>query len=484
MRKFSTLFISLILLQCALFAQTTINEIGSFEQPLPSYWMKMTEPSGATLTWATDQFRSMGKSLKIEKSVTSEAAAWESENMADLWSEKHFKDVDINCGMYYMTSGVNTNPANDDQRWYVTYTFYREDGSMIGEKRFNLDQSVASTTGWVADTTAIGELSLPEDSWKTIIRFVGGKDATGTVWADDFILTGRAGGWAGQDWNTAVGVPTGWFYWLPPNGGNDALLDQGYQNTKVTNEFAYDGTYSLKFDIPLGSHDGFVGTRRFVVPGLAPLDTLRVSVWVKGANLQPDSAISVGAPWSVSLTVIYHTTIGNNEGWGQYAASPDTPLVFPNATSFDWQQFTIDFPVPEPNTGEELKSVSIRLHPLARWSGTVWMDKLEANKLGVTDVRDENYPVAYNLFPNYPNPFNPSTVISYSIPNVSYVSLKIYDMLGNEVKTLVSGEQQSGLHNIQWSGENNSGVKVSSGTYLYRLQAGDFIMTKKMTLLK
>ena len=108
--------IIIILTQNPMQAQSGINEIGSFEQQLPSYWTKGAEPTGSTLSWATDQNRSMGKSLKIEKSVTTEAAMWESENMCDLWSEKHFKDVDIKFGLYYKTSGVNTNPTNNDQK--------------------------------------------------------------------------------------------------------------------------------------------------------------------------------------------------------------------------------------------------------------------------------------------------------------------------------------------------------------------------------
>jgi hypothetical protein len=455
-----------------------LNEIGSFEQALPSYWTKGSEPTNSTLTWATDEFRSMGKSLKIEKTATTDSAAWVSENMCDLWSEKHFANVDINLGMYYMTQGVNTNPQNDDERWFVAYAFYREDGSLIGEKKFNLDQSVSSTGGWVADTTDVGELSLPEDSWKTIIRFVGGKNATGTVWTDDYIFFGR-NGWAGQDWNTSVGVPTGWFYWLPPIGGNDGILEDGYENTIVTNEFAYDGNYSLKFDIPLGSHDGFVGTKRFALGDIQPGDSILLSVWVKGANLLPDSAIIVGDQWSVSLTTIYHTTIGANEGFGQYAASPDIPLQFPAVTEFDWMQFYVGLTVPEPPSGETAKAISVRLHPLGRFSGTVWMDAL-------TVVSQEHHllPSSYNLFQNYPNPFNPATMISYSLPRVSHVTLKVYDLLGREVKTLVSAEQNGGLHRVQWNGDNNYGMKVSSGIYLYRIEAGDFMVSKKMILLK
>ena len=461
-----------------------INAIGSFEQTLPSYWNKGTEPSGATLTWATDQFRSMGKSLKIEKSATADSAMWESDNMVDLWSERHFANVDINLGMYYMTSGVNTNPVSDDEKWYVTYSFYDSVGAVIGVKKFELDQSVASSGGWIADTTAIGEVILPEDAFKTIIRFVGGKNATGTVWADDFIFVGRNGGWAGQDWNTAVGVPTGWFYWLPPIGGNDGILNSGYENTVVTDEYAYDGNYSLKFDIPVGTHDGFVGTKRFALGDIQPGDAVRLSVWVKGANLEPDSAIVVGDPWSVALTAIYHTTINNNDGWGQYAASPDIPLHFPYATEFDWTQFQVDLVVPEPPAGETAKSISVRLHPLGRFSGTVWMDLLEVTKVPVGVTQKDFQPASYNLFQNYPNPFNPSTVISYSIPKSSNVTLKIYDVLGREVKTLVSTEQVNGLHSIQWNGDNNYGSRVSSGIYLYRIEAGDFIQTKKMLLIK
>ena len=358
-----------------------ISEIGSFEQQLPSYWTKPADLGGATFSWAADESRSMGRSLKITKTVTSAAAMWESENMCDNWSEKHFKNVDMDMGMYYKTSGVNTNPTTDDQKWYVSYSFYKEDGSLIGEKKFELDQSVASTTGWTLAETAIGEISLPEDSWKTIIRFVGGKDATGTVWADDFILNGR-GGWLGQDWNTQVGVPTGWFYWLPPNGGNDGQLNAGYENTRITSEEAYQGLYSLKFANLPGTHDGFVGTRKYPLSGVVPGDVIRISVWIKGMDLKPDSAAAVGDQWTVAITPTFHNTIGNNSGWGQTWAS-DIPLKFPNATSFDWQQFYVDVTVPL-----DAISLAVRLHPLGRFQGTVYMDQLTVEKLDLPEISE------------------------------------------------------------------------------------------------
>jgi len=91
-----------------------IAGVGSFEGNLPSYWMKGSE-SGATLTWATDEFRSMGRSLKIEKAgVTADSVSWISENATDVWSPQHLKDVDIFLGAYVKTMNVNTNPTTDD----------------------------------------------------------------------------------------------------------------------------------------------------------------------------------------------------------------------------------------------------------------------------------------------------------------------------------------------------------------------------------
>ncbi|MFZ1976736.1 MAG: T9SS type A sorting domain-containing protein [Bacteroidota bacterium] len=90
-----------------------------------------------------------------------------------------------------------------------------------------------------------------------------------------------------------------------------------------------------------------------------------------------------------------------------------------------------------------------------------------------------NIPQTFSLSQNYPNPFNPSTTISFNIPSKSYVSLKIFDMLGREVATIVSGEMPAGSYTSQWNA-----AKMSSGIYFYRLEAGTFIQTKKLILLK
>jgi len=85
----------------------------------------------------------------------------------------------------------------------------------------------------------------------------------------------------------------------------------------------------------------------------------------------------------------------------------------------------------------------------------------------------------FNLEQNYPNPFNPSTTINYNLAERSAVSLKVYDVLGNEVANLVNTTQEAGQHNITFDASS-----LSSGLYIYTLNAGNFISSRKMMLLK
>lgn len=96
------------------------------------------------------------------------------------------------------------------------------------------------------------------------------------------------------------------------------------------------------------------------------------------------------------------------------------------------------------------------------------------------DVKNQssNIPDGFALGQNYPNPFNPSTIINYHIPNSSKVSLKIYDLLGKEIATLVDEEKAAGSYSVEFTG------KLSSGVYFYTLRAGEFSETKKMSILK
>ncbi|MCZ6775588.1 MAG: T9SS type A sorting domain-containing protein, partial [Ignavibacteria bacterium] len=135
-------------------------------------------------------------------------------------------------------------------------------------------------------------------------------------------------------------------------------------------------------------------------------------------------------------------------------------------------------PFPLPN----LQNIRDRTFPYAirATAGLLYWFARET-QLIVTDVppRGQAIPDAVALKQNYPNPFNPSTTIEFSLPRASYVTLKVFNILGEVVASLVNEELNVGTYTTQW---NASGM--ASGVYLYRLHTGDFIDTKKLLLLK
>ena len=100
------------------------------------------------------------------------------------------------------------------------------------------------------------------------------------------------------------------------------------------------------------------------------------------------------------------------------------------------------------------------------------------------DIKDLIVPQKFTLYQNYPNPFNPVTLIRYGLPTASDVSLIIYNINGQEVIRWESRDQMPGFYEQRWNGLNQSGRIVSSGIYLYRLTAGNNVITKKMVLIK
>jgi hypothetical protein len=109
--------------------------------------------------------------------------------------------------------------------------------------------------------------------------------------------------------------------------------------------------------------------------------------------------------------------------------------------------------------------------------GGVWRRTL----LNVLSVNPETKdgPVVFTLYQNYPNPFNPSTTIKYELPKASLVTLTVFDILGREVSVLVNERRDAGVYEVKFDGQN-----LASGVYSYRLQAGDYVATKRLLLLK
>ena len=114
--------------------------------------------------------------------------------------------------------------------------------------------------------------------------------------------------------------------------------------------------------------------------------------------------------------------------------------------------------------------------------GGLWCPPEEV--MAISAYSESDMPVSFELSQNYPNPFNPTTCINYYLPKNTYVRLEIFNVLGQSVRTLVNGYRYAGAYKIMWDGKDYNGKEVPGGIYFYRISAGDFIQTKKMTMLK
>ena len=116
--------------------------------------------------------------------------------------------------------------------------------------------------------------------------------------------------------------------------------------------------------------------------------------------------------------------------------------------------------------------------------GTVyWVDDIVLT-MDALGVDQGNTPTTYKLSEAYPNPFNPATNISYELPKNEFVSINIYNLMGRHIKSLINMNQNPGYKTVEWNATNDSNQPVSAGMYIYTIQAGEFIDTKKMILLK
>jgi len=113
--------------------------------------------------------------------------------------------------------------------------------------------------------------------------------------------------------------------------------------------------------------------------------------------------------------------------------------------------------------------------------GTFHSEGLRKKEL---DPKESTAPANCSLFQNYPNPGNPSTTITFTLPRTTHVTLEIYNLLGQRVRTLVDGAIDAGSHTVVWDGRDEFGKIVPTGIYLYRLQSADFVRVRKLVLVR
>jgi len=148
---------------------------------------------------------------------------------------------------------------------------------------------------------------------------------------------------------------------------------------------------------------------------------------------------------------------------------------FPNSNSEDSFTFTVSSDAPVASANSESA-------PKYGWSAT--LEGKGFTLVSETAEESELIPGGFALEQNYPNPFNPSTTISYQVSDASPVKITIYDLMGREVRELVNEHKSVGTYHVTWNGLTDTGSQVASGVYLYQMEAGDFVQTRKLILAK
>ncbi len=441
----------------------------------PAYWTKANE-AGATVAWTGEVYRSPQRSLMIQKGSSNSTPSWVTDvNMAKLqWNPTTGipANIEILVGGWVKTENVNVNPADEDGQIYLIFSFFDKNRTMIFGQPVALKVPQTQATMDWTEIKNDAPIVLPVDADSLRIEFKFGSKAVGAAWLDDIFMKPAPGasGWIGDLYNANFGVPEGWFFWKDKMSEGEA----DYGVVSITRDAAHTGDYSL-----LVSDDATNPAEVVAISERNPILPNRlytVQAWVKTQDviLNPEKDVEK----SVFFTVTYHSEA---PGWAEVRGE-DFFVIDQTVADKDWTLYVFTLKTPENAT-----RMSIRARLQHQATGKVYWDDfavVEGNVTRVPGMDPVTVPLLYTLDQNYPNPFNPETRITFSIAKDEKVELVIYDLLGNHVRTLVSGHKKAGNHEVVWDGRDQSGRLSASGVYFYVLQTKDARLMRKMTLLK
>lgn len=256
------------------------------------------------------------------------------------------------------------------------------------------------------------------------------------------------------------------------------------EGTKTTNSNGqYNVSLNRKNIILDSSKVMFLGSRPEVmqINLQAGIDTIIVSNCLylgsqsSGSGMDPLAGVVIFSTNNLQDGTGYFDTVC--AGTHYYKSKPDT-VIFKGVGS------ALYMFVPQEGAGQGQPPGNVygaydvyvnRTHYALTASNVIFLDPI----LSATGHSKDNIPPVFNMSQNYPNPFNPTTIIQYGLPTKSHVTLTIFNALGQQVATLVNGVQEVGYHEVKFDGSS-----MSSGMYFYRLQAGSFVQTRKLLLLR
>ncbi len=262
-------------------------------------------------------------------------------------------------------------------------------------------------------------------------------------------------------------------------------------NTDITNGYANLGHSFNNADLSVVTHQPTV--IKFVVNMNGAVNAITVQPFPSITNVFVCGAVTPliwpdgGWPNADSLKAIYLNDSGLEGDLVAGDGSWSKEVTFPQYTLTTFQfKFGANWGLPtnggsndnESSTGVNHSIVDMPNEATYVEAPCVWADMSPCPIVGV-EKENDNLPVTYSLGQNYPNPFNPSTTINFSIPKAGLVTLKVYDLLGQEIATLVNEDLATGNYNVNFNASN-----LTSGIYFYTVTSNNFVATKKMMLVK
>ena len=247
-------------------------------------------------------------------------------------------------------------------------------------------------------------------------------------------------------------------------------------------------SFSSAIDSSQAHYDTNLGAMKITESIVNSSSKLLFEFYSLGNNLQDSTSLQKAIPLPIELSTFNAKVIGNSSVELDWSTATEVNNygfdVERSNASNDWQK--IGFVAGSGNSNSPKNysfvdypsggsSFSYRLKQIDVGGSFKYYDAVSVKLSAISGPQ---------LLQNNPNPFNPSTAIKFYVPDVSNVTIKIYDILGREVKTLLNEQTGAGYHVVYWNGRDSRGKEVSSGIYLYMLRTDNFIETKKMNLMK
>ncbi len=449
------------------------------EDQLPAFWSPLNGTFGTDVgvTDAAMAYGGMHSFMITKAAATANMVGWMSADNANLyWNNAQAGTY--NVGAMVKLAGVNTNPANDDAKIGVMFEFLDGSGNVLGTENVWAAQTAADAD-W-AELSAVTIVSA--EPAEVNIKLIMGKDATGTAYFDN-IACNTTPDWTMGPFNGDAETITGWLNWYAGDNGSYGT---------VTNNEAHSGSYAQELYKP----DTTSSTSEIVYYSIPyPVEAgewYKVGVWVKtvGVNFdgsfEPTYTRRERLDERLGLCYFFHNDVVLDEGFNTTGGDKYVYVDQTTADS-DWSFYEVAEQAPEDATG-----ISVRARFTSSPTGTAYFDDYTVKHLieapgGVAINPDFDVainPSEYRLNQNYPNPFNPSTTIGYSVPQDGLISLDIYNVVGQKIKTLYTGYQSAGSHSLVWDATNASGEAVPTGIYIYSLNGANAHVTQKMVLIR